>query len=170
QPALGRAAGERVLDAEAEEAFGPAVVHADRDADDERPLGHAQPLQHAGVEVDMLGHGRELAEGHLKGWGTLEQGNRYVRRLAVAGDWFEEPGGRLDGRGGHADSFAQGGEKPWEGDLPYSRAQSPGEDERNYGVLARRSRAAGYSIRPGVKFPAGTKREPGQPGPAAAYG
>ena len=56
QTALGRAARQAVLHAIADEHFGAPVVHAHRDADDHGPLGLAQPLQDALVDVDDLGH------------------------------------------------------------------------------------------------------------------
>ena len=58
QAALGRAAGQAVLHAVADEDLGAAVVHADRDADDHGPLGQAQAFEDAVVDVDDLGHGR----------------------------------------------------------------------------------------------------------------
>ena len=44
-----------------------AVVHADGDADDDRAFRLGEPLEHAGIEVDVGGHGHQLTSGHLKG-------------------------------------------------------------------------------------------------------
>jgi hypothetical protein len=65
-----------VLDAVAGEDLGPAVVHADGDADDDGPLGLAETFQHAAVHLDGLGHQVELVAGHPEGRRQLEDGVR----------------------------------------------------------------------------------------------
>ena len=78
QATLGGPAGQAVLDAEADETFGAAVIHADRDGDDNGPLGLAEPLQHAGVKVHVLGDHFQLPPGHLKGRRVFKDGDRFV--------------------------------------------------------------------------------------------
>ena len=72
--------------------LGAAIVHADGDADDHGPLGLAQPLQDAVVEVDDLGHGFELAAGHLEGGRVLEDGVGMVNDRGFSGwKWYVQP-------------------------------------------------------------------------------
>jgi hypothetical protein len=95
---LGRAAGQAVLHAEADEVLGVAVLALDGDADDDRPLGVRQPFKDAGVYVDGRGHLLELAAGHLEGRGVLENWvGMMVRAVAVAvdGDLRSGHGGLL---------------------------------------------------------------------------
>ena len=117
QAALGRSAGEAVLDAVADEDFGTAIVHAHGNADDHGPLGLAEANADIGVEVDGFGDLVELPQGHLEGRGVLENRDGSVgtvvgsvgdRRSAVTG-------GRRVGclcSGGHCvSSVGWGGEK-----------------------------------------------------------
>ena len=80
QAALAGAAGQRVLDAKADERARLAAVHADRHGDHLRALGHHQSLGDAGVEVDAPADRLQLAAGHLVGGGGIEQSGRRVYR------------------------------------------------------------------------------------------
>jgi hypothetical protein len=75
-----------VLHAIAHEVAGVAVVHADGTAHDQGALGPAQPLEDVGVEIDDLGDGFELADGHLVDRRLLEDRQATGRTGAVIHD------------------------------------------------------------------------------------
>src|SRR5262249_43958040 len=86
QAALGRAARQAVLHAEAGEDLGMAVLHARRHRDDHRPPRRVQPLEHTRIDVDVLGDGIELLTSHLEGGRVAVDGDRRMRtaiRIAV---------------------------------------------------------------------------------------
>src|SRR6185312_12092338 len=82
EAALAGAAGQRVLHAVADEGVQIAVVHADRDADDERPLGNGEAFEDAGIEVDGPGYRLQLLRGHSERgrFGKERDGGMFGRR------------------------------------------------------------------------------------------
>jgi hypothetical protein len=52
------------------EDFHPSVIHADRDAHDERPLGQLQPLPKVGIQMHGFGGLIELRDGEPEGVGV----------------------------------------------------------------------------------------------------
>ena len=73
EAALGRAAGDVVLDAVAREDADRAVVELDREVDRELALRDAQDLAQLLVEVEVIGGGVELGE--RRGQGVLPGGD-----------------------------------------------------------------------------------------------
>ena len=80
QPALGRAAGDVVLDAEAGEHADRSVVELHRELDDELALGDPEDLAQAGLDVEVRGGGVVLGLGGSERAGARGGG----RRLGVA--------------------------------------------------------------------------------------
>ena len=107
QAAFGRAAGQAVLDAVADEGVRLAVVHADRHADDHGALRFAQAFENVDIELHVLGDGEQLQDRHLIDGRVAVNGARQMMISIHSVASF-----------GRGEEFAAAG-RPTKGSLPF---------------------------------------------------